>query len=141
MDVDTKIGSALRISVVFQPFDVTKPDSYKAFQKHFKSDIFTFVYFMSEVYALRKDAAGYFDALFTNMPKGAAVLFIDNNNSDFYNWFDGLAANHTVSIVEKFEGTMKLPSAEEKTDLKDYFTKFGSPKLQADLAYRIAVKG
>jgi hypothetical protein len=140
MDVDTKIAPANKMSAVFQPFDVTDPDSYKTFQKHFKSDIFTLVYFMSEVFALRKKATVYFEALFASMPKGAAVLFIDNNHSDFINWFDGLAAKHNILIKEKFEGTMKLPIAEEKKDLKQYYDKFGSPKIQADLAYRIGVK-
>ncbi len=140
MDVDTKIGSAFKISAVFQPFDVTKPDSYKAFHKHFKSDIFTLVYFMSEVYALRKDAVAYFHTLFSNVPQGAAMLFIDNNSSEFITWFDGLAAQHKLGIKEKFEGTMKMPMAEEKKDLKEYYDKFGSPKLQADLAYRIGIK-
>jgi hypothetical protein len=95
---------------------------------------------MSEVYALRKDASAYFEALFANMATGAAVLFIDNNHSDFINWFDGLATKHNILIKEKFEGTMKLPLAEEKKDLKQYYDKFGSPKLQADLAYRIGIK-
>ncbi len=140
MDVDTKLGSSLKLSVVFQPFDVTKPDSYKSFQKHFKSDIFTLVYFMSEVYALRKDAVDYFDTLFSSLPAGAAMIFIDNNHSEFVSWFDGLAAKHNVTLREKFEGTMKMPLAEEKTDLKEYYDKFGSPKLHADLAYRIGIK-
>lgn len=33
-----------------------------------------------------------------------------------------------------------MPSDEEKADLKPYFTKFGHPKLGADVAWRVARK-
>jgi hypothetical protein len=144
-DVGDKISSNFKISTTFQTFDVTEPKSYQFFQKYFASDIFTLVYFMSEVYAMKNQANAYFELLFANIPKGAAVVFIDNNHSNFVGWFDGLAAKHSVIIdaSDRFEGTMTTTPSEEKTDLKEYYDKFknhSAPKIKADLAFRIGIK-
>jgi hypothetical protein len=144
-DVGDKISPNFKISTTFQTFDVTKPKSYQFFQKYFASDIFTLVYFMLEAYALKNEADAYFELLFANIPKGAAVLFIDNNNTHFVGWFDSLAAKHSVKVDPKdcFGGTMTTTPSEEKTDLKEYYDKFkneSAPKMRADLAYRIGIK-
>lgn len=140
MDVDDKVGTPFKFSTVFHPIDVTDVNSYATHKKHFSSDVFTFCYFLSEVYALRGQAEPYFNALFSGMPQGAAVVFIDNNSHSFVSWFDGLASANGVTIHDHFSGTMQMPWDEEKSDLGEYFTKFGSPKLQSNLAYRIGFK-
>jgi hypothetical protein len=139
-DVDSKVDKKIQIKTFFQTFDVTDPNTYMFYVKHFASDVFMLVYFMSEVYALRNKAETYFDALFHNAKQGALFIFIDNNHSDFINWFDGFAAKHGVEILEQATGVVKLPWKEEKTDLGIYAKKFTDPKLKADIAYRLAVK-
>jgi hypothetical protein len=139
-DVDSKVDRKIQIKTFFQTFDVTDPNTYMFYVKHFASDVFMLVYFMSEVYALRAKAETYFDALFSKAKKGALFIFIDNNHSDFINWFDGLAAKHGVEILENKTGIIKLPWTEEKSDLGIYAKKFTPPKLQADIAFRLAVK-
>lgn len=139
-DVDAKLGTTFRLSTSFQPFDVTDGDTWRVFRKHFKSDVITMVYFMSEVYARRKEAEVYFDTLLGNAKAGAVVLFIDNQAAEFYQWFDALAAKHSIAIETSHEGLHQLPSAEEKRDLAPYFGKFDNPKIQARIAHRIGVK-
>ena len=143
MDVDKKLGASFRFSTVFQPFDVTDPKTYNYFRKHYASDIFTLVYFMSEVYAKKAQAADYFNTLFKNIPKGAAVLFLDNKTPEFYGWFDDLAVKNGVDIKMKCETTMTMPLSEQKSDLGKYYNIFKddeSPKIKSDVAYRIGIK-
>lgn len=140
IDVDEKIAANFNLKTVFQPLDVTNPSSYKAYVKYFSSDIFTLIYFMSEVYASRVEAADYFASLFSNAKTGSLFLFADNNDSRFYGWFDRLAEQHGIDIIDKSEGLYQLPPAEEKTDLGTYYAKFDAPKLSGDIAYRIGIK-
>src|SRR5690606_8403969 len=60
-DVDDKLGPSFRISTVFHPVDVTSQKSWSTFTKYFNSDLFTLIYFLSEVYKYRNEAAAYFD--------------------------------------------------------------------------------
>lgn len=139
-DVDEKISGALQIKTVFQTFDVTDPASYIAYQKHFASDVFSLIYFMSEVFASKAKAKDYFRTLFDKAKSGSLFIFVDNNDSRFFDWFDKLATKYGLQIVEKAEGTYQLTPSEEKRDLGKYFDKFTSPKLTANIAYRIAIK-
>lgn len=139
-DVDEKVKAALQLSTVFNSFDVTKPEQWKTFTKHYQADLFTLIYFVSEVYAMRKQAEAYFDTLFAKMKAGALLLFIDNNSSEFYNWFDDLTKKHGLKVLEKDEGIQQMPTEEEKKDLKVYFTKFKDPKLKANIAWRVVQK-
>lgn len=140
-DVDDKVEDLeFRISTSYLPLDVTKPDDWKSHRKYFQSDLFTMVYFMSEVFSLRDSANEYFANLFNQAKTGSLFLFIDNNSSQFYNWFDQLAENHKIVILSSKETNMTVPFDEDKSDLGKYFDKFDSPKLKANVAYRIGKK-
>jgi hypothetical protein len=70
-------------------------------------------------------------------------LFIDNNDSNFYNWFDKLANEHNITIIKSHTESKSLPFDEQKKDLAIYFEKFqdvGNPKITANIAYRIGRK-
>jgi len=138
-DVDDRLGASLRLTINHYNFSVTD-DSWKNFKKHLKSELFTLVYFMSEIYSMREKANNYFHSLFASSKPKSIFLFIDNNNDNFYDWFDQFASNYNIKIKDKGEEKKNLPFEEEKLDLGEYFDKFGSPKLTADIAYRIAVK-
>jgi len=136
-----KVNGALQLTTHFNPFDVTDPTKWKVFKKHFQADVFTLIYFMSEVYALREKAKEYFDALFSGVKPGALLLFLDNNNPDFYNWFDGFVTKHGLKVIESNSGQMQLPYDEEKLDLEPYKSRLGrSPKISADVAWRVVQK-
>lgn len=140
-DVGKKVNGTLQLTTHFNPFDVTDPAKWKVFKKHFHADVFTLIYFMSEVYALRASAEEYFDALFSNMKPGALLLFLDNNNPDFFNWFDGFVAKHRLKVLESNSGQMQLPYHEEKTDLEPYKSRLGrNPKINANVAWRVVQK-
>ena len=140
-DVDDKVEDLeFRISTSYMPLDVTKRDDWKSYIKYFQSDLFTMIYFMSEVFSLQDSANEYFANLFTQAKTGSLFLFIDNNDSQFYNWFDRLAENPKIDILSSNETKMTVPFDEEKLDLGKYFAKFSSPKLTANVAYRIGRK-
>ncbi len=143
-DVGKKVGATMRLDTVFSPFDVTDEARWKVFKKHFQADFFTLIYFVSEVYEFREKAAPYFDALFSSMRADTHLLYVDNNTPEFYKWFDALAAKHGLQIVESNSGHMQLAwngkDKEEKADLQPYLDRFRSPKLGADVAWRVLRK-
>ena len=139
-DVDDKVQATFRISTSYQPIDVTDPTSWRQFTKHFAADFFTLIYFISEVYAAREKAEEYFVELFCKMKPGAVLLYIDNNNASFTDWFDSLVAKANFTVVSANVGQECMPWDEDKADLEPYLTKFGSPKLKPDIAYRIVRK-
>ncbi len=140
VDVDEKVKAPFRISTSYQPLDVTDPTSWQKFTKHFNADFFTLIYFISEVYAARKDAEAYFGELLAQMKPGAVLLYIDNNDSRFTDWFDGLVAKANLAVVSEGAGVERMPLDEDKVDLEPYFRKFGPPKLKPDIAYRIVCR-
>jgi hypothetical protein len=140
-DVDDKVESTFRISTSHQPLDVADPVIWNKFSKHFSADLFTLIYFMSEVYAVRDRANDYFAALMANMKPGALLLYVDNNDSRFTNWFDGLASNAGLEVVHSESGWEGMPYEEQKTHLQPYYNKFTpDPKLKANIACRIVRK-
>lgn len=142
-DVDDKIDPNFRISTSYLPLNVTDPDDWKAHNKYFQSDLFTMIYFMSEIYTLKELANEYFANLFSQAKVGSLFLFVDNNNPNFYDWFDELALKHNINIINSTSGQISLPYHEDKNDLEIYFEKFqdiGKPKITANVAYRIGCK-
>jgi hypothetical protein len=141
-DVDDKLG--LPISNVFQYFDVTKPETWKPYDKFLYADLFTMIYFMSEIDSLRAQAEPFFTHLFRNAKKGALLLYVDNRTAQFYNWFDSLISKHGWKVLASDEESLKIEDVgEEKTDLEPYYSKFSkshAPKLTANIAFRICQK-
>lgn len=139
-DVDDKVDAEFRISTSYLSIDVTNPEDWKSHAKYYQSDLFTMIYFISEVHAHKKLANEYFNELFSRAKSGALFLFVDNNNQEFYSWFDDLALENNVEIIKREETFMTIPFEEEKSDLGVYFEKFSSPKLKANVAWRIGRK-
>jgi hypothetical protein len=139
-DVDDKIGLPFRISTSFQSLDVTDSSSWKPFKKYFGSDLFTLIYFMSEVYAKRTEAEPYFLEMMSRAKAGALILYIDNSSPQFHEWFEKLADESGFKIILSDAELYTLPFEEEKKDLQPYYDKFEDPKIQSKVAYRVAVK-
>lgn len=141
-DVENKVDTRFHISTSYMPFDVTIPAQWESNKKYFQSDLFTMIYFMSEVFKLRDEADVYFKTLFSQAKSGSLFLFVDNNDKDFYEWFDEFANANDVEIIARDETRLVIPNDEKKSDLGVYFQKFSGhyPKLQARVAYRIGRK-
>ena len=153
-DVDQKVESEVKSSTRTLTIDVTKPDSWSPLTKHYRSDLFTFIYFLSEVVKYKAAATPYFTTLMQQAKPGALFLFIDNNASEHYGWFDELAKMHSLVILEHDREVLKMPGWNDlgneqmaclgrfltKFKKKQDPTKFWSPKLNSNVAYRIAQK-
>lgn len=139
-DVDDKVNAPFRMSTSYQPIDVANRDSWQTFRKHFQADFLTLIYFLSEVYALRDQASEYFKALLEGMRPGAVLLYVDNNDSRFTNWFDQLVTDAGLQVLVASTTNELVPIHEEKRDLQPYYDKFGDPKLRSNIAYRVVQK-
>jgi len=135
-----KVDSGVKVLPSFNVFNVIDPTSWQKFRRYLNSDLFTMVYFMSEVYGLKTQANDYFSHLLAEARQGATFIYIDNRHSEFTNWFDTLAKKHGLDTLDKSEGTYILPRAEEKKTLEPYYSKFRDPKIKANITWRIAQK-
>jgi len=140
-DIFDDLGQAYQgCSFTFASMDVCDSASWGPQRKHLSADLFTLVFFLSEVYQHKQQAEPYLHHLLDSMSDGAILLYVDNNHSAFYGWLDGLLAAHGLRVLLSETEDMRLPWEEEKTDLGEYYDKFGSPRLTLDIAYRVASK-
>jgi len=139
-DVARILRAPFNIYPVFQQMDVTDPTTWESYQKFLRADLFTLSYFLSEVWRIRKQAGPFFEHCLSQMKKGSMVLFVDNNSSQFVDWFDELASNNKLKAVKKACCMLAFSNDEEKNDLGPYFDKFGWPKRESNAAYRIMKK-
>ena len=75
-EVNSMTRSALSSSTMFRHIDVCDESSWRVHKKLLNSDLLTFVYFFSEIFHRRTEAAPFFDNLFRNAKKGARFLYI-----------------------------------------------------------------
>mgnify|MGYP001262309062 CR=1 FL=1 len=145
-DVGDKLSGNIRINSVFQRLNVTQPDSWASKAKYLNANIFTMMYFASEVYSAPGQAVDFFNNLFSHIPSDSYVVFIDNNSTDFINYFEQFIPSNGNFVVNRQKTKMGIQDAsEEKTDLGKYYQKFhmqgkGRPKLTADIVIHICHK-
>lgn len=125
----------------FQQLDVTDLSTWTKQRKYLRANLFTFIYFVSEISALGAKAEPFFDHLFANADPGALFLFIDNidtNAGTFVSWFDRVARRNGLELLHARKRDARLPGREQKADLEPYPTKFdGQPKLTAKVECRV----
>jgi hypothetical protein len=136
-DVDDKLSAPFRVSTFFQSFDVAEPTTWGQHIKFLNADLFTMVYFMSEIYRVKDKAEPFFINLFSKSKQGALFLYVDNDNSTFSDWFDALIRQHALKVLASNSTRLGVDWDEEKRDLGLYYSKFGDPKLRGEIAYRI----
>ena len=141
-DVERKVDLEFRISSTYLSLDLTSAEDWGPHKKHLQqSDLFTMIYFVSEVYAQKDKASAYFECLFEEAKIGALFLFVDNNSQEFYSWFDDMASRYNVDIIKGDQKRMNPPSSEDKEALGEYLSKFDhKPKLSSNVAYRVGRK-
>lgn len=139
-DVARSLDATFRFFPVFQQLDVTDASTWGSYSKYLKADVFTLSFFLSEVWKIKEDATPYFNYCLAKARKGAMFLFIDNNASEFYGWYDTLAASHGIQQVQGNSCKMAFSNEEEKADLGRYYGKFGWPKRESRVAFRVGRK-
>jgi hypothetical protein len=97
-------------------------------------------YFLSEVWKIKEQAEPFFQHCLSQMKTGSMVLFVDNNDSRFYDWFDQMAQSHNLVSISSGNGSLCFSNDEEKNDLGGYLAKFGWPLRKSDAAWRIMKK-
>jgi hypothetical protein len=139
-DVDDKLGR--NISTYFQPFDVTDSATWAQNSKYLNSDLFTFIYFASEIHRLRDKAAPFFRQLFERAKPGATFLYIDNASPIFFQWFDEQWKGTPMEVLASTDDmSLRMPNDEQKTDLGAHYMRMdGHPKLSGRVAVRILRK-
>lgn len=140
-DVARLLKPPFQVYPVFQQLDVTDAETWASYQKFLRADLFTLSYFLSEVWRIKEKAEPFFDHCLSQMKSGSMILFVDNNDSRFRNWFDAMAAKHNLVSISSAEGELCFQNDEEKKDLGVHFDKFGWPKRKSDAAWRIMKKG
>jgi hypothetical protein len=140
-DLGMKLSGDIGVHTSYLAHDVLVPETWKYSKKFLQADLFTLIYFVSEVYAFKDEAEVYFNHVFANAKPGSHFLFMDNNSSIFFDWFDGMAASAGLEVVKSEESMMMMPSDEQMNVLKKYIDKFGSAaRLKANVAYRVMLK-
>ena len=140
-EVARPLKANFQLYPVFQQLDATDPTTWKSYKKFLRAELFTLSYFVSELWTLRDRAEPFFKYCFTNARPGAYFLFIDNNDSDFVGWYDGMAAAYGVEHIRGVACRMAFSIDEEKMDLEPYYSKFGWPKRESNVCFRISRKG
>ncbi len=139
-DVASQLKPPFQVFPVFQQMDVTDPNTWASYQKFLRADLFTLSYFLSEVWKIKAAAEPFFERCMSQMKSGSMMLFVDNNDPRFRDWFDGMAKKHGLVVILSAEGEISFSNNEEKTDLGEHYTKFGWPKRTSDAAWRIVRK-
>jgi hypothetical protein len=138
-DVGTRLPEDVRLHTLYFQQDVCDPSTWRQ-RKYLDADLFTMIYFMSEVYSRKDDAAAYFDNVFAHAKKGALFLFIDNKDERFSGWFEALASKHGVRILHSEDWDRTTPGDEQESVLQQYISRWGRTKLKTWISARIGVK-
>jgi len=136
-DVASQLKPPFQLYPVFQQMDVADKSTWRSYRKFLRADFFTLIYFLSELWKIKTQSEPFFDHCLSQMKSGALMLFVDNNDSRFRDWFDQMAKKHGLDVVKSDEGWLAFSNDEEKNDLGEYFGKFGWPKRKSDVAWRI----
>jgi hypothetical protein len=65
---------------------------------------------------------------------------LDFEDTRLQEWIDDLAEENGLETVETAETRMVVGADEQKSSLQKYITKFGFPKLQAKITFRVYKK-
>jgi|JI10StandDraft_1071094.scaffolds.fasta_scaffold103250_4 SAM-dependent methyltransferase len=140
-DVDERAeGLGFRISTHFQALDIADENTWRHQTRYLEADLFTFIYFISEVYKRTFETERYLNNIFSAAKPGALFLFIDNDKPFYCEPFDAVARKHLEYLCGGSERYV-ADASEQKTDLDPYFTTFSGyrhqPKLTAYIAWRV----
>lgn len=143
-EIDKFLISHTSVQVYFQRFDIANTESWKHQKKFLQADIFTMIYFVSEVLALDKGGvvAESWRRIFEGAKSGAVFLYVDNGSADFTSFFDKHCIAAKLKCLQSGDNERwVLRFSEQASVLEEYRKKFGeNPKIQSRLSYRVLRK-
>jgi len=129
-------GLEIRISTHYQELNVCEPDTWDKQTKYYGADLYTLIYFLSEVYRRRNEAENFFRNLVMNVKPGAVFLVVDNNSPDFVNYISSLANEIGLKSLGRQEKTFVLGPDEQKSALGDYLDQLNhNPKCRTKIYF------
>jgi hypothetical protein len=132
------------LNVNFQPLDITDADSWKYQRKFLQADLFTMIYFVSEVLMLDKKGAvaKSWRDIFDSAKSGAVFVYLDNGHDDFTSYFDKQWQAAELKCILSGKDERWIPRfCEQASELHEYRKKFDQDrKLRSFLTYRVLRK-
>jgi hypothetical protein len=129
-DVFLQLRLPFRFGTNFQPVDVCVPADWRDMGGLVQADLVTMIYFLSEVYGSREAATPCFRHIMSTMRPGALLLYVDNEDSRFTQWFDGMAGDEGLEVLAgaacHMQMSFKGDETEEKSELHPYLEWLGS---------------
>jgi hypothetical protein len=142
--IDEKIELKTIVIVPFQHLDVRDRKSWSGQRKKFlKSKLFTLSYFVSEVCSLDDGTiTAFWKKIFDDSDSGAIFVYLDNGHEIFDKYFDSQwqIRSDLDCVLRGDKIQIKLRHSEEKKVLGRYLDKFGPPKIQSWISYRVLQK-
>ena len=137
-NIDEELDAGFRVSTHFRTIDISQPLRLENLKAPLSADIFVMSYFLSEVYAFREACSSFFEGLTKEMKPGAIIVNIDNGNQIFNSYADSIFYDSRFNLLKSEDSKRLLPSSDEqKSSLGNYLDRFGSPKIEANVGYRI----
>ena len=154
--------SNLGVKWGMRTLDVTNPTERERYPNLREADLFTFSFFLSELYPMDSiDAENFFKILFEQAKSGATFLFVDNVSSGVQIWFDNLIGEYNqtkrnqdhIEIIDQPRNRQDkeefcMDTSERLDHLSSHYGRYcdinGSPscpRLKASVVFRICRKG
>jgi hypothetical protein len=75
------------------------------------------------------------------MQTGSILIVLDFQDNRLTEWVEDIAANcQLAKKIAADNAEWVIDPLEEKSDLGEYYTKFGAPKIRAKIFYRVYLK-
>lgn len=130
-----------RISTHFQQLDVTNSSTWSHQVKYRSSQLFTFIYFLSEVYRLRSAAQPFFEQLVQNAACESCFLFVDNDTPEFRAQILEFESRYALRLIKEESRDYRTDTNEDKEDLEPHFSAIRhTPKIKAKIFRAVMVK-
>lgn len=128
------------LSPIFHELDITDDSEVKRIRKFLNADLYTMLFFMSEVSKKREDAKAFFDYFFENVNSGSCIAFIDNNMETIFSWFDEYI-DERYEVLASGEDIWFASANEQKSSVKKYMELLDhAPRIKGDISYRVVRK-
>jgi ribosomal protein RSM22 (predicted rRNA methylase) len=136
--------SSIQLVTHSRNLDVLDSNTWKWQRDFLSADIFTMIYFISEIYSFGNsdDIMNFWNAIFYKSKPGALFVYIDNGHDEFTRYFDKFRRDASLECLIEEENTEIIPRfSEQSSEFTKYKTKFKiNPKIKSYITYRVLRK-